>query len=49
MLEQIMKLNEITRAQATIIDELVILLLQHVSTEDEGFGKVLEDIKEITE
>ena len=44
-----MKLNEIVRAQADIIDKMFILLLQHVPTEDEALKEIVEDINSITE
>lgn len=49
MLEQVMKLNEVVRAQADIIDAMFILLLQHVPTEDEGFTKITEAIESVAE
>ena len=49
MLEQVLKLDEIVRTQADIIDKMFILLLQHVPTEDEALKEIVEDINGITE
>ena len=49
VLEQVMKLNDVVRAQADIIDAMFILLLQHVPTEDAGFTKITEAIESVAE
>ena len=49
MLEQVLKLNEIIREQSEIIDEMFSLLLQHVTTEDEGMIRVIDMIEDVAE
>ena len=49
MLEQVMKLTDIIREQAEIIDAMFMLLLQHVSTEDESLIKITEMMEDAAE
>ena len=49
ILEQIEKLTQVIRLEPEIIDEMFVLLLQHVSTEDEGLIKIMEKMRDVEE
>lgn len=49
ILEQIEKLTQVIRLETEIIDEMFVLLLQHVSTEDEGLIKIMEKMRDVEE
>ena len=45
MLETVDRLSEIIKIQSDIIDGLFTLALQHVTTEDETLGSIMEDME----
>lgn len=49
MIEIVSKLTEIIKEEAEIIDDMFLLLLQHVSTEDEGMKEIIDKIDSATE
>lgn len=49
MLKMIEALIEVIRMETEIIDHMFSLLLQHVSTEDEGMKKILDEIKGVVD
>ena len=49
MIETINRLTTVIRMESEIIDELFSLLLQHISTEDEGVQKIINMIAEVSE
>lgn len=49
MIETVEKLTEIIQLEAKIIDDMFLLLLQHISTEDAGMIDVIEKIEDAAE
>ena len=49
ILETVDRQNEIIRIQSDVIDGLFTLLLQHISTENDGLSDILEDIETAVE
>ena len=49
MIEIVSKLTKIIEEEAEIIDDMFLLLLQHVSTEDEGMKEIIDKIESVTE
>ena len=49
MIEIVSKLTKIIEEEAEIIDDMFLLLLQHVSTEDEGMKEIINKIESVTE
>lgn len=43
--EALARLEEIIRIQTDVIDGLFLLVMQHISTEDEGLTDILEDME----
>ena len=49
ILEAVDRQNEIIKIQSDVIDGLFTMLLQHVSTEDEGLTDILKDMETAVE
>lgn len=49
MVEIVNKLTEIIKEEAEIIDEMFLLLLQHVSTEDDAMKEIIDKIEDVAE
>ena len=49
MVEIVNKLTEIIKEEAEIIDEMFLLLLQHVSTEDDAMKEIIDKIENVAE